>query len=220
MPQQLHALQAGVQEAIGLARTLAFVLKGLGLRRDLPGLDCLEEGVCPLPIQLRTDSLSGKQLLESYDLQKKSRHIEIRLCWLRKLLNSVVRGDLNLSDMFTKCVNQALFQRFREALGFAMNDLRLRVLVTKRSCDLQFVEHGFEDVEGRPVGSLSMLVPRFCEMFQVRETIRKGPRCILCGDVLSQEILVDGVFVSAAVDGSTGFLLSGLIVDSDAVDHV
>ena len=41
---ELHALQAAVQEAIGLARTLAFVLKSLKLRKDLPALDCLEEG--------------------------------------------------------------------------------------------------------------------------------------------------------------------------------
>ena len=33
---ELHALQAAVQEAIGLARTLAFVLKSLKLRKDLP----------------------------------------------------------------------------------------------------------------------------------------------------------------------------------------
>ncbi len=84
----MHALQAGVQEAIGLARTLAFVRKSLKRRKDLPALDCLEKGECPLQIQPRTDSLSGKQLLESYDLQKKSRHIEIWLCWLRKLLGS------------------------------------------------------------------------------------------------------------------------------------
>ena len=43
------------------------------------------------------------------------------------------RGDLNLSDMFTKCVGQALFQRFREAMGFATHDLSLSVLVTKKS---------------------------------------------------------------------------------------
>lgn len=62
--------------------------------------------------------------------------------WLRKLLNSSVldltfcRGDMNLSNMFTKCVGQALFQRFREALGFIVNDLRLSVIVSKRSMDL------------------------------------------------------------------------------------
>ena len=45
------------------------------------------------------------------------------------------QGDLNLSDMFTKCVGQALFQRFREAIGFATHDLRLSVLVTKTSLE-------------------------------------------------------------------------------------
>ena len=87
---ELHAIQAGVQESIGLARTLAFVLKSLNFREDLAPLAELEEGECPLHIQLRTDSLSGKQLLESYDLQRRSRHIEIRLCWLRRLLNSSI----------------------------------------------------------------------------------------------------------------------------------
>ena len=213
---ELHALQAAVQEAIGLARTLAFVLKSLKLRKDLPALDCLEEGECPLQIQLRTDSLSGKQLLESYDLQKKSRHIEIRLCWLRKLLGSglldlaFVRGDLNLSDMFTKCVGQALFQRFREAIGFATHDLSLSVLVTRKS--QEDISELFEDLEGKPVGSVSKLIPRFCEMFQVREKIRKGPRCILCGDLLSQDFGVDGIHDSAAISGSTGFSLSGVTV--------
>ena len=173
---ELHALQAAVQEAIGLARTL----------------------------------------LESYDLQKKSRHIEIRLCWLRKLLSSglldlaFVRGDLNLSDMVTKCVGQALFQRFREAIGFATHDLSLSVLVTKKS--QEEISELFEDLEGKPVGCVSKLIPRFCEMFQVREKIRKGPRCILCGDLLSQDFGVDGIHVSAAVSGSTGFSLSGVTV--------
>ena len=100
---ELHAIQSGVQESIGLSRTLAFVLRSLNLREDLASVVDLEEGECPLNIQLRTDSLSGKQLLESYDLQRRSRHIEIRLCWLRRLLNSAIleltfwRGDTNLS---------------------------------------------------------------------------------------------------------------------------
>ena len=212
---ELHALQSAVQEAIGLARTLAFVLKSLNLRKDLPALEFLEEGEVPLQILLRTDSLSGKQLLESYDLQKKSRHIEIRLCWLRKLLSigslelSFVRGDLNLSDMFTKCVGQALFQRFREAIGFATHDLHLSVLVTKSHEEISEL---FEDLEGKPVGSVSKLIPRICEVFQVREKIKKGPRCILCGDLLSQDFVFHGLHDSAAISGSTGFSLSAVTV--------
>ena len=212
---ELHALQSAVQEAIGLARSLAFVLKSLNLRKDLPALEFLEEGEVPLQILLRTDSLSGKQLLESYDLQKKSRHIEIRLCWLRKLLSigslelSFVRGDLNLSDMFTKCVGQALFSRFREAIGFATHDLHLSVLVTKSHEEISEL---FEDLEGKPVGSVSKLIPRICEEFQVREKIKKGPRCILCGDLLSQDSVFHGLHDSAAISGSTGFSLSAVTV--------
>ena len=48
-----------------------------------------------------------------------------------------VRGDLNLSDMFTKCVGQALFQRFREVIGFATHDLSLSVLVTRKSQEVK-----------------------------------------------------------------------------------
>ena len=211
---ELHAIQAGVQESIGLARTLAFVLKSLDLREGLPALEELEEGECPLPIQLRTDSLSGKQLLESYDLQRRSRHIEIRLCWLRRLLNSSIldltfcRGDMNLSDMFTKCVGQALFQSFREALGFMVNDLRLSVLVAEKSGVLDSHEsESLKDLEGKPVGRSSRLVSRVCEVFQIRESFQKGRRCVLCDDLIGSG---DDVFVSAAVDGSTGLSVSGV----------
>ena len=42
---ELHAIQPGVRESISLARTLAVVLRNLGLRQDLPALDSLEEGL-------------------------------------------------------------------------------------------------------------------------------------------------------------------------------
>ena len=41
-----------------------------------------------LTIELRTDSLSGKQLLDASDVQRRSRHIEIRIEWIRGLMNS------------------------------------------------------------------------------------------------------------------------------------
>ena len=167
---ELHAIQAGVLESIGLARTLAFVLQSLNLKKDLAPLAELEEGECPLHIQLRTDSLSGKQLLESYDLQRRSRHIEIRLCWLRRLLNSSIldltfcRGDMNLSDMYTKCVPQALFQAFREALGFMLNDLRLSVLVSEKPKASDDDEsESLRDLEGRPVGGHLRWFPGFAK---------------------------------------------------------
>ena len=73
---ELAAIQGAVQEAIGIQRTLRFVVK-----RDLT-------------IELRTDSMSGKQLLEASDVERRSRHIEIRIEWLRDLMNS---GQLSLT---------------------------------------------------------------------------------------------------------------------------
>ena len=226
---ELHGIQAGVQEAIGLARTLSFVLKSLNLREDLASLADLEEGECPLNIQLRTDSLSGKQLLESYDLQRRSRHIEIRLCWLRRLLNSSIleltfcRGDMNLSDMFTKCVSQALFQSFRTALGFLLNDLRLSVVISgsekQKALDDEEESESLRDLGGKPLGKTSKLTQRVFQVFQLREGFQRGRRCMLCDDVIEDDLLIEGegevlnsVSPSAAVVGSAASSLSGVIL--------
>ena len=226
---ELHTIQAGVQEAIGLSRTLAFVLRSLNLREDLAPLADLEEGECPLNIQLRTDSLSGKQLLESYDLQRRSRHIEIRLCWLRRLLNSSIleltfcRGDMNLSDMFTKCVGQALYQSFRTAIGFLLNDLRLSVVISgsekQKALDDEEESESLRDLEGKPLGKTTKLTQRVFQVFQLRESFQRGRRCMLCDDVIEDDLLVEGesevfnsVSPSAAVVGSAASSLSGVIL--------
>ena len=39
------------------------------------------------------------------------------------------------------------------------------MLVTRKSEDISEL---FEDSEGKPIGSVSKLIPKFCEMFQVR----------------------------------------------------
>ena len=224
---ELHAIQGGVQEAIGLARTLAFVLRSLNIRQDLASLADLEEGECPLNIQLRTDSLSGKQLLESYDLQRRSRHIEIRLCWLRRLLNSSIlelsfcRGEMNLSDMFTKCVSQALFQSFRTVIGFLLNDLRLSLVISgsekQKALDDDEESESLRDLEGKPLGRTSKLTQRVFQVFKLRESFQRGRRCMLCDDVIEDDLLVEGevlnsVSPSAAVVGSAASSLSGVIL--------
>eukprot|EP00434_Breviolum_minutum_P046339 symbB.v1.2.041839.t1/scaffold8717.1/size5250/1 len=226
---ELHAIQSGVQESIGLSRTLAFVQRSLNLREDLASVADLEEGECPLNIQLRTDSLSGKQLLESYDLQRRSRHIEIRLCWLRRLLNSSIleltfcRGDMNLSDMFTKCVGQALYQSFRTAIGFLLNDLRLSIVISgsekQKALDNEEESESLRDLEGKPVGKTTKLTERVFQVFQLRESFQRGRRCMLCDDVIEDDLLVEGegevfdsVSPSAAVVGSAASSLSGVIL--------
>ena len=231
---ELHAIQSGVQESIGLSRTLAFVLRSLNLREDLASVVDLEEGECPLNIQLRTDSLSGKQLLESYDLQRRSRHIEIRLCWLRRLLNSAIleltfcRGDTNLSDMFTKCVGQALYQSFRTVIGFLLNDLRLSLVISgsekQKAVDNEEESESLTDLEGKPVGKTTKLTERVFQVFQLRDSFQRGRRCMLCDDVIEDDLLVEGegevfdrVSPSAAVVGSAAFPLSGVVLTVDAM---
>ena len=226
---ELHAIQSGVQESIGLSRTLAFVLRSLNLREDLASVIDLEEGECPLNIQLRTDSLSGKQLLESYDLQRRSRHIEIRLCWLRRLLNSSIleltfcRGDTNLSDMFTKCVGQALYQSFRTVIGFLLNDLRLSLVISgsekQRAVDNEEESESLRDLEGKPVGKTTKLAERVFQVFELRNSFQRGRRCMLCDDVIEGDLFVEGegevfdsVSPSAAVVGSAASSLSGVIL--------
>jgi hypothetical protein len=98
---ELVALQSGVQEGIGLLRTLGFVLGRL-----YPWVDIIpQDGQVTwydepesddedsmrisnlFPLVVKTDSLSGKMLLEAADLQRKSRHIEIKVYWLRELMD-------------------------------------------------------------------------------------------------------------------------------------
>ena len=59
-------------------------------------------------VLLESDSASALQLIHGVDIPKKSRHIEIRLLWIRSQIErGVVRmkhraGSENVSDLFTK----------------------------------------------------------------------------------------------------------------------
>ena len=105
---ELVAVQAAVQEAIGLLRSLSFVLRRIQVYPPSSSEDDGLDVVCP--ILLWIDSLSGKMLLEGSDLQRRSRHIDIKVNWLRELLAKEilqighVRGTGNVADHFTKCL--------------------------------------------------------------------------------------------------------------------
>eukprot|EP00435_Cladocopium_sp_Y103_P010639 s5977_g2.t1 len=134
---ELVALQSGVQEGIGLLRTLGFVLgrlypwidiipqDGQVTWYDEPEVDDEDSMRVSylFPLVVKTDSLSGKMFLEAADLQRKSRHIEIKVYWLRELMDrkvlllSHVPGTSNPADCFTKCLpTQKFFNR--NMLGF------------------------------------------------------------------------------------------------------
>ncbi|CAK9099807.1 unnamed protein product [Durusdinium trenchii] len=62
--------------------------------------------------------------MNSLDLPRRSRHIEIRLLWLRAKIEAgeiQIRhksGKANVADLFTKCLPTADFKRHRTTLGF------------------------------------------------------------------------------------------------------
>ena len=142
---ELVALQSGVQEGIGLLRTLGFVLGRLYPWVDIIPQDAqvtwYDEAESDdedsmkvsylFPLVVKTDSLSGKMLLEASDLQRKSRHIEIKVYWLRELMDRKVLlllhvpGTLNPADCFTKCLPTQKFLFYRNMLGFVKVDFSL-----------------------------------------------------------------------------------------------
>ena len=97
---ELYALQLVSQEGVALSRLIQRVVAGLGWQH---------EGEI-VPIVMESDSSSAIQLIQGIDLPKRSRHIEIRLEWLRDKLKceeiTLVhkQGVENVADLFTKCL--------------------------------------------------------------------------------------------------------------------
>ena len=189
---ELVALQSGVQEGIGLLRTLGLVLGRLYSWVDIIPQDAqvtwYDEAESDdedsmkvsylFPLVVKTDSLSGKMLLEASDLQRKSRHIEIKVYWLRELMDRKVLllwhvpGTLNPADCFTKCLpTQFLF--YRNMLGFVKVDFSLISNI------LGFCLKVCDNSYSKPISCLS------------------NRNCVLCGErlisfVLEEELQVSG----------------------------
>ena len=103
-------------EMSSLGKVCARVLRSFGettqvTKTEIPGV-------------LFTDSESSLKLLKNMDMPKRSRHLEIRIEWLKgrvaekKLVLEFQRGQTNPSDMLSKCLGSSLFGMHREALGF------------------------------------------------------------------------------------------------------
>lgn len=85
--------------------------------------------------------------MKGLDIPRRSRHLEIRICWLKermslgKLNLRYQKGTSNRSDMLTKCLGSSLFEIHREALGFeTINDSLLGVLNILAKRNLVFIE--------------------------------------------------------------------------------
>ena len=123
---ELYALQMVAQESVALTKFCHRVLFSLG---EISEPECVE-------VMLESDSSSALQLIQALDLPKRSRHIEIRLLWIRNQVGSgKVRirhrpGLENVADLFTKCLPSKDFLRHRATLGFLTMEAPLNDLLT------------------------------------------------------------------------------------------
>ena len=117
MEAELFALQGVAQELASLGKLVGRVLKSLG-----------RISVDELPSLSMTDSESSLKLLKNLDTPRKSRHLEIKLEWIKMQVNSgklvVVfkRGTDNPADLLTKCLATSLYVIHRSSLGFETCD--------------------------------------------------------------------------------------------------
>ena len=89
--------------------------------------------------------VSENKLLEGSDLQRRSRHIDIKVNWLRELLAKEilqighVRGTGNVADHFTKCLPTIKALQYMEILGFSsFEGILLDCLLDFEICDNSF----------------------------------------------------------------------------------
>ena len=121
---ELYSIQQTAQDSVSIGRVVARVLWGIGeISEDVETEMILE-----------SDSSSAIQLIQQTDVPKRSRHIEIRLLWLRSQLDGGKLklkhrpGLVNMADLFTKCLGSCLFERHRRALGFEPRDIPISMM--------------------------------------------------------------------------------------------
>ncbi|CAK9110692.1 Copia protein (Gag-int-pol protein) [Cleaved into: Copia VLP protein [Durusdinium trenchii] len=121
---ELYAIQHLTQEAVAFSHFVHRVLFGLGEIEEKEQVD----------IVLESDSSSALQLIGAVDLPRRSRHIDIKLTWLKERVSSNEvqlrhrAGTQNVADLFTKCLGTRDFLRHRAVLGFMQADMPLNEL--------------------------------------------------------------------------------------------
>ena len=111
---ELQAIQMVVQEAVVLSRLVTRIMRALGLLKDG------EFAVA----RIYSDSESALKLLQTVDLPRRSRHIDIKIEWLRELAGNGfmslhhLRGDFLVADLLTKCLQTSRYMELRQAMGF------------------------------------------------------------------------------------------------------
>ena len=134
MESELYALQAVAQEMVSVGKFVGQVMRtiGRGSKDSMSGV-------------LYSDSESFLKLLRNLDVPRKSRHLEIKLEWIKEQVNrgslvlSFLKGTNNPSDLLTKCLGTSAFEYHRSCLGFEVIEGSLSSL-THNQRNMVFVE--------------------------------------------------------------------------------
>ena len=117
---ELYALQIVAQESVAFSNVCYRVYTRIGKMRERER---------KMPQIWQESSSSALQLLARQDVPKRSRHIEIRMAWMKAKINA---NELlveyravtdNVADLFTKCLGTKDFLRYGTSLEFCENDL-------------------------------------------------------------------------------------------------
>ena len=80
-----------------------------------------------IEIEIRTDSQAAVRVLSSAGLQRRSRRVELRICFCQEFVKSRtvtlvwVEGSQQIADILTKCLGSKLYFEFRSEMGFLEN---------------------------------------------------------------------------------------------------
>lgn len=109
---EMTGIQTMCQESLVLARITSRILKSFKAKE----YEVFSE--------VFTDSESSLKLLKGIDMPRRSRHIEIKIEWVKEKISEkqiVVkyrRGTKLVADMLTKCLHTKEFKQHRETMGY------------------------------------------------------------------------------------------------------
>lgn len=150
---ELSALAESIQESMGIQRISEhFFMHTRSVIENLhesflsseriQGLvSCLIFGIVEcesapcIEIEVRSDSQAAIRVLTGSGLSRKSRHIELRVCFCQNLVKqraiilTWIEGAFQIADILTKCLGTKLFLRFRNLMGY----LESPVLLSKQA---------------------------------------------------------------------------------------
>lgn len=115
---ELNGIQMMAQETVVFARLVCRVFNSFQTGSDPTLLDKVVS-------ELNTDSESGIKVLRGMDLQRRVRHIEVKVEWLKEKIHQedlvicYKSGKSLVADLLTKCLRTELFKAHRTTMGFA-----------------------------------------------------------------------------------------------------